>query len=99
MPRIMIASLFSFIIVQLIDLSFFGFLRKKTEGKFLTGRATLALILSQLLDTLLFSFLGLYGLVENIGHIMLLSLSIKGIVILFSAPFIYLSKRIVPNEV
>ncbi len=99
MPRLMLASLFSFLVVQFFDLAFFGFLHKKTGGKYLTGRTTLALILSQTLDTLLFSFLGLYGLVQNIGHIILFSLVVKGIVILLSSPFIYFSKRVIPHEV
>lgn len=99
MPRLMIASLLSFLLVQMCDLTFFGFLRKKTSGKYLTGRTTLALILSQTLDTILFSFLGLFGLVENIGHIILFSLAVKGTVILFSTPFVYFSKRIIPHEV
>lgn len=99
MPRLIIASLFSFLVVQLVDLAFFGYLRKKTAGRYLASRTALALILSQTLDTLLFSFLGLYGLVENIGHIILFSLAVKGIVILFSTPFVYLSKRVVPHEV
>jgi uncharacterized integral membrane protein (TIGR00697 family) len=99
MPRLIFASLFSFLAVQLIDLSFFGFLREKTSGKYLTGRITLALILSQTLDTLLFSFLGLYGIVAHISHIILFSLAIKGVVILLSTPFIYLSKRVVKHEI
>lgn len=99
MPRIILASLFSFLIVQLADLAFFGFLRRKTKGKYLTGRTTLALILSQTLDTLLFSFLGLYGIVENVGHIIVLSLTVKAVVIFFSTPFIYFSKQVVRHEV
>ncbi len=94
-PRIFLASIFSFLTVQFIDLSFFSFLRKKTSGKFLTARTILALILSQTLDTLLFSFIGLYGLVSSVTDIMILSLAVKGIVILLSAPFVALSKKVV----
>lgn len=99
LPRIILASLLSFLLVQLFDLAFFQFLRKKTEGKYLTFRTTLALLLSQLFDTLIFSLLALYGLVENVGHIILLSLAIKGIVILFSTPFITLSKKVFRNAI
>lgn len=98
-PRLMLASLASFLIVQLVDLAFFQFLRLKTHGKYLTLRTTAALILSQMLDTLLFSFLGLYGLVASVAHVIIMSLAIKGIIILLSAPFISLSKRIVPEHV
>ncbi len=99
MPRVILASLFSFLVIQLVDLAFFGFLRNKTGGKFLVGRTALALLLSQTLDTLLFSFCGLYGLVDNIGHIIVLSLAVKGIVIILSTPFVHFSKRMVSHEV
>jgi uncharacterized integral membrane protein (TIGR00697 family) len=94
MPRIVFASLFSFLVIQWIDLAFFGFLKERFKGRYLTIRTTTTLFLSQILDTLLFSYLGLYGLVASVPHIICLCLLIKGIVILFSAPFITFSKRI-----
>lgn len=93
-PRIFIASLISFLVVQCIDINFFGFLRKKTNGRFLVGRTVLSLLLSQTLDTFLFSFLGLYGIVNNLGHIIFLSLAIKGSCIACAAPFVSLAKYI-----
>lgn len=97
MPRIILASLFSFVVVQLADIAFFGFLRKKTSGKFLTGRTVLALIVSQALDTVLFSYLGLYGLVASVGDVICLSLIVKAVVIVLSTPFVSLSKKVVSH--
>jgi queuosine precursor transporter len=97
MPRLFFASLFSFLIVQFFDLAFFGFLRKKTEGKYLVARTTVALLLSQTFDTLLFSYLGLYGLVASVPHIIYLSLAVKGVVIFLSTPFVLLSKKVMRN--
>lgn len=97
MPRIICASLFSFLVIQFIDLSFFGFLKVHFQGRFLTMRTTIALLLSQTIDTFLFSYLGLYGLVASVPHIICLSLAIKGIVILFSTPFIIFSKKVVDH--
>lgn len=97
--RITLASLFSFLIVQLFDSAFFAFLKEKTGGKYLTLRACLALGLSQTLDTTLFSYLGLYGLVASVPDIIVLSLAIKGIIILLSAPFVSLTRRVVAHEV
>ncbi len=88
MPRIMIASLVSFGAVQLLDILFFQWLRLKTAGRWFTLRTGICLILSQLTDTFLFSILGLYGLIENICDVMLLSLIVKGIVIGLSLPFV-----------
>lgn len=98
MPRLLFASLCSFLFVQFMDVSFFAFLRRKMEGKYLPLRTALALCLSQTLDTVLFSFLGLYGVVAHLGHIIIFSLLIKLIVILLSSPFIYLSKKMISYE-
>lgn len=98
-PRLLIASLSTFVIVQVVDLAFFGFLREKTGGKFLTLRTIAALIFSQTLDTVLFSFLGLYGLVFSVGHIIFLSLCVKGLVILLNSPFIRFSKKIISYDI
>jgi len=93
-PRLIFASLTAFALVQFFDLTFFAYLRRKTQGNLLTLRTVTTLILSQTLDTLLFSFLALYGLVENVWHVIALSLIIKGIVIACSTPFITLSRHV-----
>lgn len=98
-PRLMIASLASFLLVQFVDLAFFQFLRAKTEGKYLTLRTTTTLIVSQLLDTLVFSFLGLYGLVSSLSDVIIMSLAIKGIVIILTIPFVTLSRRMARVQV
>ena len=97
MPRIIIASLASFLVIQLVDITFFGYLRTQTKGKYLTLRACAALIVSHTLDTILFSFLGLYGLVASVGYIICLSLIVKGVVILLAVPFIAYSKKVVQH--
>lgn len=95
MPRFILASLTSFLIVQLIDLAFFSFLKEKLQGKYLTLRMIAALILFQSLDTILFSYLGLYGLVASIRDVIFLSLFVKGILILCTTPFVAFSKRLI----
>lgn len=99
MPRIMIASVLSFLIVQFLDLSFFSYLRSKTEGRFLTGRVFLSAVLAHGLDTILFSFLGLYGIVHDITTVMLFSFLVKMAVVLVSTPFVMLSKRMIRAEI
>ncbi len=97
MLRILAASLFSFLVVQLVDVSFFAFLRTQTGGKYLAMRTMAALLLAQTLDTLLFSFLGLYGNVASVIDIVFLSLAIKALVICLSTPFVTLSKKMVAH--
>lgn len=98
MPRIMAASAFTYLIVQLFDTSFYGFLQRICAGKYLAVRASICLCISQLLDTLLFSMLGLYGMVGSITDIMLFSFVIKLLVIGFSVPFIVLSRRLIAKQ-
>ena len=94
MPRITIASFVTYFIVQQVDYLLFGFLKKMFAGKYLAARTTASLMICQLLDTVLFSFLGLYGIIENIGDIILISYTIKMAVILLSAPFVAFSRKI-----
>ncbi len=94
-PRIFLASVATFFLVQKFDILFFGILKKMAQDRYLTLRIVVSLVLSQLLDTALFSFLGLYGIASSMFDIIVLSFSIKLIVIFTLAPFVKLSKRFV----
>lgn len=94
MPRLFAASFISFLIIQMVDISIFQWLRKKLNGSWFTGRAGICLVISQVLDTIIFSYAGLYNLVPNLGHVMIVSFIIKIIVIILSLPFAKLSKKI-----
>jgi len=98
MPRIIIASLSVYITVQYIDAWLYGSLKKLTNGNYLVARNVLSLVICQLLDTVLFSFLGLYGILENITEIIVVSYAIKLAAIALSTPFIVLSKKIVKKN-
>lgn len=94
MPRIIIASLTTYAIVQTLEYYLYGFLQKKMPDH-LVARNYLSIATTQGIDTVLFSFLGLYGIVENIGHIIIISYSIKIAALVVSSPFLWLSKKIV----
>lgn len=98
LPRLVLASLASFLAIQIVDIAFFQYLRSKWQGKWFTGRTGLCLVLSQVLDTILFSFLGLYGLVGNLMHVMIVSFIIKVTVIFFALPFVTFSKKMIPPQ-
>jgi queuosine precursor transporter len=91
--RIVFASLATFYLVQQFDVRFFSLLKGK-----LSFRVATSLICSQFLDTVLFSFLGLYGLVESVFDIILVSFLIKCIIIAISSPFVVFSKRFAKHE-
>jgi len=90
-PRILLASISTFIFVQIFDLYFYNFLKQHLKYKNLIVINSVSLGLSQLLDTLLFTFLGLYGYASNLGEIILVSYMIKILAITTMAPFCYFS--------
>lgn len=92
--RIIFASLVTFYIVQQFDVRFFGWLKGK-----LPIRVAISLVCSQFLDTVLFSLLGLYGIVDSVIHIMIVSFVVKCMIIFTSSPFVAFTKRFVRNEV
>ncbi len=76
-PRLMAASLATFYCVQRLDLFLFG----KMPGKSWKIRSALSLVVSQAADTLLFTLLGLYGVVDNWVSIFWMSFGVKCAVI------------------
>lgn len=79
--RLFTASMAVFFVVQQIDIRVFSFLKERFKTTSLVLRAPLSLLVSQTLDTFLFSFVGLYGLVSSLFDIIVMSLIIKWIVI------------------
>lgn len=91
-PRLFFASLVSFLVSQQLDLLTFGFL-KRTLSIHPTLRSWVSLALAQLVDTTLFSFLGLYGLVTSLSHIIFISFCVKCVIVTFMAPSLTLARR------
>lgn len=95
MPRIVIASFTVYFIAQMIDYYVYGLLKRILVNRLLIIRNYGSMAISQLVDTVLFSFLGLYGIVDNIGEIIIVSYCVKLVAIALTAPFISLSRKIV----
>lgn len=92
-PRLIAASFGVYYIVQKWDIYFFQWLQKKFKDRHLTLRLWASLFLSQALDTVLFSFLGLYGMVDSVFDIIVMSYAIKCCIILIASPMASFSKR------
>ena len=97
-PRIVLASILVFFLVQKFDVMFFGWLKALFNGRRLGLRMGASLIVSQFIDTILFSFAGLYGIVASIFDVIVISLAVKCIVIGCSAPLAAFSKRFIRSE-
>lgn len=96
--RIILSSIFVFFLVQRVDIFIFGFLKKIFNERFLSFRLFLSNVLSQLIDTVLFSFIALYGVMGKIFDVMLFSFLIKVIIISIIAPFMSFTKKIIRKE-
>lgn len=94
MPRIMIASITVYLIAQIADYFIYGLLKKYWHHRLLITRNYISIIISQFIDTVLFTFLGLYGIVENLWEIIFISYCIKLVAIFIATPFVGFSKMI-----
>lgn len=93
--RIILASFASYIITQMADTYLYAYVRKLTNDQYFVARNYLSMCSSQLFDTVLFSLLGLYGIMHNIMHIIIVSYALKLAAITLTTPFLIIAKRVV----
>lgn len=91
--RLLAASFITYLIVQQIDLRLFGLLKEKCAILPLALRNGLTLSSTQLLDTLLFSVLGLWGIVSHLWEVIAISFAVKVLIIALMTPLISFSRR------
>lgn len=94
-PRIIFASMLAYLVSQNLDILIFNWIKNLTKGKHLWLRNNASTMTSQLVDTFIFTFVGLYGTIatpENVWSIILFTYIIKVIIAALDTPFIYLSK-------
>lgn len=89
-PRIVAASLLVSYLVQRFDVVLFGFLKSRFH---LGLRIAISLVCTQALDTILFTFIGLYGLVASLANVIAVSFAVKCAIIACSTPIASLLKR------
>jgi queuosine precursor transporter len=94
-PRLVAASYVTYLISQKLEVMLYGFIREKLHHRFFLVRNIISLSITQWFDTVLFTLLGLYGILDNLGHIMIISYTIKLITLLSMAPFIAGIKKII----
>jgi uncharacterized integral membrane protein (TIGR00697 family) len=91
-PRIALASIGVYFLAQQVDVRIFGYLKRRPLG--LAFRIGLSLLVSQAIDTVLFSFFGLYGIVSSLRDIILVSLLVKWIAIASCSPWTAFARRV-----
>jgi uncharacterized integral membrane protein (TIGR00697 family) len=97
-PRIIIASIITAFIVQQFDSRFYGAIRKKLPHMPMIFASSMSILISQLLDTALFTVFGLYGIVSALMEIFIVSYIIKCLCIA-CLPFVAsASKKLIKHD-
>lgn len=76
-PRLIIASLISYACCQLVEISMLTFLRRSATFLPFELQGFIAMAIASVVDTIMFSYLGLFGLVSHISHIIIVSYIVK----------------------
>ncbi len=87
-PRLLLASIIAFALSQQIDVHGFHFISKLYPQLSWKIRNMLTITFSQAVDTLLFTLLGLYGVLSPLLPLMLMSYSVK-LLLVFLLPFLH----------
>lgn len=100
-PRIVLASLVSYLIVQHLDVWLFHALKRVTRGKHLWLRNNASTLVSQGVDSVLFASIALYGVIP-LAPVILGTYAVKIAVALIDTPFVYavraLAARVTKKE-
>lgn len=93
-PRIIFASLTAYGVSQYLETQLYALLKKITGGSYFLVRNWITIPITQLIDTCIFAYLGLYGVLHNIGSIIIVSYSVKLMAMLAATPCLWLIKRL-----
>ena len=94
--RIILGSLLAYVISQNHDVWAFHFLKEKTQGRHLWLRNNLSTIVSQAIDSSVFSVIAFYG-IAPVVPLIVGTLSAKVIIAVFDTPFLYLGRKLYRN--
>ena len=104
MPRIALASICAYVASQSHDIWAFSFIKKKTEGRWLWLRNTLSTMVSQAIDTVVFTAIAFIGEFEwdVLVQIFWTTYILKWAVAAADTPFVYIARQmkrkgLVPN--
>ncbi len=94
LPRLLLASAAAYIVSQYSNTWLYSQLQKKLPHSWFITRTYGSIVCTQLLDTILFSFLGLYGIINELGSIIFVSYSIKLAAIFITTPLLKIFKSL-----
>jgi queuosine precursor transporter len=95
-PRVFIASILSYFVSTFIDIRLFSLAKRLWPKSAFWRRSLPTALITQAIDTIFFAFVGLWGLVHNIFHIIAVAYLIKVITLVCLAPMTLLVKKFSP---
>lgn len=100
MPRIVLASLSAYLISQFHDVWAFHFWKRKFKDKHLWLRNNLSTMVSQLIDSIVFTLVAFYGVfsTEVLWEIAATTFVLKWVVAAADTPFVYLARVMKPSK-
>jgi uncharacterized integral membrane protein (TIGR00697 family) len=95
--RMIVASMCAYMVAQFVDIGAFHLLKRITHNKLLWLRATGSTVLSQLIDTVVITFVAWVGIMssEQIVNMILSSYSLKILIAVGLTPLVYLAHTLV----
>lgn len=95
--RMILASMCAYMVAQFVDIGVFHLLKRVTHNKFLWLRATGSTVISQLIDTIVITFVAWVGIMssERIVNMIFSSYSLKVLIALGLTPLVYLAHALV----
>ena len=100
-PRVTIASLVAYLLSQYHDVWAFNWWREKTNGKHLWLRNNASTMVSQLIDSTVFTLIAFYGAYESqiVWSIFYTTLIIKWIVSVLDTPAVYVGRWLLQSKI
>ena len=93
-PALVLGSFVVYLLAQIMDFIIYGALKTAWKGRFMIVRNYIAIGLSHLGDTILFTYWLLYlGIIQNPLHIIAISFSIKFLITLIATPIITIAAQ------
>jgi uncharacterized integral membrane protein (TIGR00697 family) len=96
--RIVCASFIAFLMSMNVEISLYQFLRWFLPRDATILRNYTAMIASQILDTVLFGFLGLYGIVQSLGDLIIISIIFKILATFIAVPLVFYAVKFIGNQ-
>ncbi|MFZ5954716.1 MAG: queuosine precursor transporter [Candidatus Dependentiae bacterium] len=95
-PRLVVASFAVYLIVSYLDTRLYALLKKRLFSIPAAFRNGFCVAITQAVDTILFTLIGLSGILSSLIELMIVSYGVKILCIAIALPFISLAKKIVP---